>query len=114
MRSVDERKRAFISALRQCENVAEAARSSGLGRRAAYRLRSEDPEFARAWADALSPTPPPTWEPPRWGIEVLALMNEGRTYEEAVQSVAEPALAEAQRDAKAMRAYVEDLARGCA
>ena len=117
MRSLDERKRLFLSALRQRPNVSEAARSSGLGRRTAYRLRNENADFARAWADAVTPTlpsPSKTQERPRWGAQVLALVDDGHLYEHAVEVVAEHAIAEARRDANAMQAYLEERARGCA
>ncbi len=59
------------------------------------------------------PSPSETQERPRWGAQVLALIDQGRSYEDAVELVTKRGIAEARRDAKAMRAYVEDLALGC-
>ena len=114
---MDERKQLFLAALRRTGRVAEAARSSKLGRRTAYRLREKDPDFVKAWQDALCFTPSPAsdgQESPRWGAQVLALVDDGQPYEQAVEVVAEHAIAEARRDANAVRAYLEERARGCA
>src|SRR5579872_7498788 len=48
-------RKAFLDALRQTGNVAEACRRSGnpgFSRKHAYRMRDADPEFAAAWAEA--------------------------------------------------------------
>lgn len=47
----------FIATLQRTRNVAAAARSAGMSRRAAYRLRARLPghPFDRAWAAAMAP-----------------------------------------------------------
>lgn len=52
-----DRMKGFIETLRRTRNVAAAARSVGMSRRAAYRLRARLPghPFDRAWAAALAP-----------------------------------------------------------
>ncbi len=107
---IRDRKECFLRALEQTANVSEAARSSGLSRRAAYRLRKEDPEFSQAWDRALARPPAGKAEPERWGAQVLALMDEGVSYREAVDAVAERAIAEARQQADAIRAFVEEVA----
>ncbi len=102
MKPLNERKHLFLSALRESQNVSKAARSSGLSRRSAYRLRDDNADFARGWADALTPTlpsPSETQERPNWGAQVLALMDDGHLYEHAVKVVAEHANRDAMRDA---------------
>lgn len=49
--------RTFIATLQRTRNVAAAARSAGMSRRAAYRLRARLPghPFDRAWAAAMAP-----------------------------------------------------------
>ncbi len=103
-----------MSALKEHGSVSEAARVSGLGRRQAYRLRQQDPAFAIAWEQALSPeSASEKQEHPHWGAQVLAFIDQGRSYEDAVELVTKRGIAEARRDADAMRAYVEDLTLGC-
>lgn len=52
-----ERMKTFIATLQRTRNVAAAARSAGMSRRAAYRLRARLPghPFDRAWAAAMAP-----------------------------------------------------------
>jgi hypothetical protein len=52
-----ERMKTFIATLQRTRNVAAAARSAGMSRRAAYRLRARLPghPFDRAWAAAVAP-----------------------------------------------------------
>ncbi len=52
-----DRMQIFIETLRRTRNVSAAARSAGMSRRAAYRLRARLPghPFDRAWAAALAP-----------------------------------------------------------
>ncbi len=115
MAAVHKRKEGFLSALREHGSVSEAARASGLQRRQAYRLRQQDPAFAAAWEQALSPeSESGGQESPRWGAQVLALMEQGRSYERAVELVTKRGIAEAKHEAETMRAFVEDMARGCA
>ena len=103
-----------MSALKEHGSVSEAERVSGLGRRQAYRLRQQDPAFAIAWEQALSPeSASEKQEHPHWGAQVLAFIDQGRSYEDAVELVTKRGIAEARRDADAMRAYVEDLTLGC-
>jgi hypothetical protein len=49
--------RTFIAVLRRTRSVAAAARSAGMSRQAAYRLRARLPghPFDQAWAAALAP-----------------------------------------------------------
>lgn len=47
------RKALFLSALRESGNATHAARVAELDRRTAFRIRKRDPEFAKAWEDAL-------------------------------------------------------------
>lgn len=42
----------FIAKLAECCNVSEACRAANIGRSAAYHWRSEDEDFAAAWAEA--------------------------------------------------------------
>ena len=42
----------FLEALAESRNVTVAARAAGIARRAALALRSQDADFAEAWADA--------------------------------------------------------------
>ena len=42
----------FLEALAETRNVTVAARAAGIARRAALALRSQDADFAEAWADA--------------------------------------------------------------
>jgi hypothetical protein len=44
----------FLSALRRSPNVSAAARAAGVTRQAVYLYRESDPDFARAWDDALA------------------------------------------------------------
>ena len=48
-----ERQRAFIGALADTGVVSEAARSVGMSRQAAYRLRARAPQFAFLWDEAV-------------------------------------------------------------
>lgn len=52
-----DRMRTFIAALRRTRSVAAAARTAGMSRQAAYRLRARLPghPFDQAWAAALAP-----------------------------------------------------------
>lgn len=43
----------FLAALSEVPNVTAAARAAGITRRAAYKRREHDLEFAQAWRDAL-------------------------------------------------------------
>lgn len=43
----------FLAALALTPSVAAACREAGISRQAAYERRKSDPEFARAWQDAL-------------------------------------------------------------
>ncbi|MXO58229.1 LysR family transcriptional regulator [Altererythrobacter salegens] len=45
---------AFLTALAQCGKVAEAARSVGMTRQSAYRLKSRSRLFAEHWPRALA------------------------------------------------------------
>lgn len=46
------RQKRFLELLTQLGNVSEAARRVGISRKAAYRLREQDPEFAERWEQA--------------------------------------------------------------
>lgn len=48
-----KRRALFIEALAECGNVTEAARVAGFSWRRAHQLRSERPEFAAEWDEAL-------------------------------------------------------------
>ena len=48
-----EKAGAFLRALAQHGKVAAAARSVGMSRQAAYRLRARAPQFARLWDEAM-------------------------------------------------------------
>lgn len=61
----------FFAALTRSPNVAAAAEQAGITKQWVYKLRSEDPEFASAWADALDT-----------GIQEL----EGRVWKRACDS----------------------------
>lgn len=52
-----DRMKIFIETLRRTRNVSAAARSVGMSRRAAYRLRARLPghPFDKAWAAAMAP-----------------------------------------------------------
>ncbi len=43
----------FLDILAETSNVSEAARTTGINPRRAYKVRREDPDFAKAWHDAL-------------------------------------------------------------
>lgn len=43
----------FLAALQQLPNVRAACQKAGVSRSEAYRLRSVDPEFSRAWQESL-------------------------------------------------------------
>ena len=45
----------FVERLARTGNVSEAARSIGLSRSHAYKLKATDPSFAAAWSWAYSP-----------------------------------------------------------
>jgi hypothetical protein len=44
----------FLTVLRMSANVSEACRACGVSRHGAYDVRDADPEFARAWEEAVS------------------------------------------------------------
>lgn len=46
-------RRLFLAALAESSNVSESAAKAGISSARAYRLRREDPEFAREWLAAL-------------------------------------------------------------
>lgn len=48
-----EKKAAFLSALADCGNVADAARQAGIARNALYLWKRDDSEFAAEWEAAL-------------------------------------------------------------
>lgn len=48
-----DKRRAFLAALSSCLNVRRAVDMVGLTYSAAYQLKRRDPDFARAWAEAL-------------------------------------------------------------
>lgn len=48
-----EKRTAFLSALADCGNVADAARQAGIARNALYLWKRDDSEFATEWEAAL-------------------------------------------------------------
>lgn len=49
----EKRKELFLAQLRREPNITKAAKAAGYARRYMYALRDEDPDFARAWDEAL-------------------------------------------------------------
>jgi hypothetical protein len=49
-----EKRAAFLSALADCGNVADAARQAGIARNALYLWKRDDPAFAADWEAALA------------------------------------------------------------
>lgn len=49
-----EKREKFLEALRKTCNVSSAAKSSGLGRTAAYAWRKDDAKFASDWDEAIA------------------------------------------------------------
>lgn len=43
----------FVAKLAECGNVTASAQAIGISRQHAYRLRDQDPKFAKEWDDAL-------------------------------------------------------------
>lgn len=43
----------FLNALKQSPNISAAAKVAGIARQYAYEVRAGDPDFAKAWEDAL-------------------------------------------------------------
>ncbi len=53
MRQKSKKQQAFLEALRKWLGVAPAADAACVSRATVYRWRSEDPDFAKAWDDAI-------------------------------------------------------------
>ena len=49
-----EKRAAFLSALAECGNVADAARLAQVARNALYLWKKDDPDFAAEWEAALA------------------------------------------------------------
>lgn len=63
----------FLDFLAETSNVSESARRAGINPSRAYKIRREEPEFARQWLDAL-------WEGyTHLEMEVLRRLREGDT-----------------------------------
>lgn len=61
----------FLDYLAESSNVTESAKKAGINPSRAYKIRREEPEFARAWLDAL-------WEGySHLEMEVLRRLREG-------------------------------------
>jgi transposase-like protein len=73
--AMDYYKRQFLAALAKGKTPTHAAQESGLGRSTAYLLRSQDPQFAREWSEAVAE-----------GIDRL----EDEAYRRAVEGVRRP------------------------
>jgi hypothetical protein len=43
----------FLEALAECPNAKAAAKAAGIGRATAYQRRESDPQFAKAWVEAI-------------------------------------------------------------
>lgn len=54
VRTLTDWKDPFLAFLRQCPMIISAADAVGITRSTAYRTRAEDPDFARAWDDAIA------------------------------------------------------------